>query len=125
MLPPPLEVAFRNKADPFDHVRQISQLSQTGSIHSFFLEVDRLNIVAQLHQDALWKILKANLRPTLRTALATLRPKPTNYLEWRQAALDIGAELDAKHSSCSTNPTQPKKRSHDRNDKTAASKSTK
>lgn len=101
-----LETAFRDKSKPQDHVRKINNLSRTSSIHNFFLEVDRLNIQAQLPEEALWKILKGNLRPDLCTALASLRPKPSTYLEWRQAALEIGSELDAEHSTRTTNPRQ-------------------
>ena len=82
-----LETAFRDRSKPLDHVRQINKLIQTSSIHNFFLEVDRLNIQAQLPDEALWKILRGNIGQTLWTALASLRPKPNNYLEWRQAAL--------------------------------------
>ena len=67
-----LETAFRDKSKPLDHVRKINNLTQTGSIYNFFLEVDWLNIQAQLPNQALWKILRGSLRPTLRTPLASL-----------------------------------------------------
>ena len=44
---------------------------------------------------ALWKTLKEGLHVSLRTALATDRPTPTTYTQWKQTALELGAELDA------------------------------
>ena len=115
-----LETAFRDKSKPLDHVRKINNLIQTSSIHNFFLEIDRLNIQAQLPDDALWKTLRGNLKPALHTALAFLRPKSATYHEWRQAALEIGFELDAESHTNNNNHRSSKKRPQDRKDKDEA-----
>ena len=64
----------------------------------YFIEIDRLNLYAQLDPEAFPCLLKANLNPELRKAIAGHKPKPTNYADWRELALEIGGEQEAEVS---------------------------
>ncbi len=80
---------------PGDCLRRLNRLTQTGSTRLYFRRAEKLNLHAKLNEDALWKTLKEGLKVSLRTALATVRPAPTTYTEWKQVTLELGAELDA------------------------------
>ena len=96
---------YKDLAKPGDHIRKINRLVQTSTTREFFRTAEKLNRYAKLPDEALWKTLKEGLKAPLRTSLATLRPRPATFGEWKQAALELGAELDAiqintsRHSS--------------------------
>ena len=77
-----------------DYLCKLNRLTQTGSTRSFFRRAEKLNLHAKLPEEALWKTLKEGLNVSLRTSLATVCPVPTTYVQWKQMALELGAELD-------------------------------
>ena len=78
-----------------EYVRKLNRLKQTGTIHEFFLEVDRLNVFTKLPEEALWKTLPLGLKQTLKVTLASKWPQPEIYSDWKKSAIAIGASLDA------------------------------
>ena len=90
-----IKLQYQDLVKPANYTRKLTRLRQTGSIREFFLEVDRLNVFAQLPEEALWKTLPLGLKDSLRVALASKWPQPESYTEWKKSALNIGASLDA------------------------------
>ena len=89
--------AFGDRRKKETSTTRIARLHQgTKTITDYFIEIDKLNLYAQLDPEAFPYLLKANLKPELRKAMAGHKPKPTNYADWRELALQIGGEQEAE-----------------------------
>ena len=77
-------------------INQLQRMTQgSKKITDYFIEVEQLNLFAQLDPETLPSFLEQGLNDRLQEALIQHRPEPTTYAEWKKLTQDIGRALEA------------------------------